>query len=73
MATMDGYDLIHLTRNELLIAAAKMPAIALSGYAGAEDRAHSLASGFQLHVPKPVDIPHLTDSIYRLYHARAVG
>ena len=33
----------------------KPPAIALSAYARAEDQARALASGFDAHVPKPVD------------------
>jgi CheY-like chemotaxis protein len=73
MATMDGYDLIHRLREEMKIPASEMPAIALSGYAGAEDRAHCLASGFQMHVSKPVDIPALIEAIRLLNHGRIAG
>jgi CheY-like chemotaxis protein len=70
---MDGYDLIHRLREEMKIPASEMPAIALSGYAGAEDRAHCLASGFQMHVSKPVDIPALIEAIRLLNHGRIAG
>jgi CheY-like chemotaxis protein len=32
-----------------------MPAVALTAYARAEDRMKALSSGFQIHVPKPVE------------------
>ncbi len=32
-----------------------VPAIALTAYARIEDRVKALSSGFQMHVPKPVD------------------
>jgi CheY-like chemotaxis protein len=33
----------------------RLPAIALTGYATAEDGQKALAAGFQLHMPKPID------------------
>jgi CheY-like chemotaxis protein len=33
----------------------KMPALALTAFARAEDRVRSIQAGFQMHLPKPVD------------------
>jgi CheY-like chemotaxis protein len=41
----------------------QVPAIALSAYAGAEDRRRALLAGFQRHIPKPVDPAHLIAAI----------
>jgi len=41
----------------------QVPAIALSAYAGAEDRRRALLAGFQRHMPKPVDPAHLLAAI----------
>ena len=43
-------------------------AVALTGYARAEDRARSLAAGFQAHLPKPVDPVKLTTAIATITH-----
>jgi CheY-like chemotaxis protein len=42
------------------------PAVALTAYARAEDRAHALASGYQAHVVKPVEPETLVEVIGRL-------
>lgn len=55
MPESDGYELIRRVRTELGLAAAQLPAIALTGYARAEDRERAVAAGFQAHVVKPVD------------------
>jgi CheY-like chemotaxis protein len=34
---------------------ARLPAIALTAYAGLEDRVRALKAGFQTHIPKPVE------------------
>ena len=36
-----------------------IPAVALTAYARSEDRMRSLASGLQMHVPKPIDAGEL--------------
>jgi len=51
----DGYALIRQLRQHEREHGGFLPAVALTGYARAEDRARVLASGFQAHVPKPVD------------------
>jgi CheY-like chemotaxis protein len=55
MPGMDGYMLIRRVRELSEEQGGRTPAAALTAYAGAEDRARSLASGFQLHVAKPVE------------------
>jgi signal transduction histidine kinase/CheY-like chemotaxis protein len=51
----DGYTLIRKIRNLPPERGGKIPAAALTAYARAEDRMRALLSGFQLHVPKPVE------------------
>jgi CheY-like chemotaxis protein len=38
----------------------------LSALAGVEDRQRALAAGFQMHIPKPVDIDTLLATLARL-------
>ncbi len=56
MPDEDGYDLIRRVR-AAGHTARDLPAIALTAFAHKEDRLRALLSGFQVHVPKPVD-PH---------------
>jgi signal transduction histidine kinase/ActR/RegA family two-component response regulator len=51
----DGYALIRQIRQHEAEHGGFLPAVALTGYARAEDRARILAAGFQAHVPKPVE------------------
>ncbi|MDQ3155994.1 MAG: ATP-binding protein [Actinomycetota bacterium] len=51
----DGYDLIREIRRYEAEHGGFLPALAVTGYARAEDRARILAAGFQAHVPKPVE------------------
>lgn len=57
MPGIDGYTLI--TEIRALPQGKKLPAIALSAYAGDVDRQRSLNVGFQEHLNKPVDIYNL--------------
>ncbi|HZF38464.1 MAG TPA: ATP-binding protein, partial [Blastocatellia bacterium] len=57
-----GYELIRRMRSEGI----KAPAIAITAYAGDEDRLRALASGFQMHMPKPVELYELVVSIASL-------
>jgi CheY-like chemotaxis protein len=43
-----------------------VPVLALTAYAGVEDRVRLLAAGFQLHVAKPADPGELTTAIASL-------
>ncbi|MDP2389103.1 MAG: response regulator, partial [Acidobacteriota bacterium] len=49
----DGYSLLRRLRN--LPDGGRIPAIALTAYARAEDRARALAAGFRAHLSKPLD------------------
>ncbi|HEX8335610.1 MAG TPA: ATP-binding protein, partial [Pyrinomonadaceae bacterium] len=51
----DGFSLIRRVRALTPVEGGETPAVALTAYARDEDRARALASGFQLHVSKPVD------------------
>jgi CheY-like chemotaxis protein len=63
MPNEDGYSLIKKLRKLKLKWAKEVPAIALTAYATEDDRARSLAAGFQVHVAKPIDPVTLLRSI----------
>ena len=56
----DGYTLIRRVRALDDRAVARTPAVALTAYGRVEDRLRTLAAGFSMHVPKPVDPLELT-------------
>ena len=62
MPVEDGYDFIMDLRRRGL----KMPAIALTAYARAEDRVKAFRAGFDHHLSKPVEPTELLASITRL-------
>src|SRR5205809_1881443 len=51
----DGYALLRRVRTLEEDGGARLPAIALTAYAQAEDRIRALTAGFQAHVAKPVE------------------
>jgi len=56
MPEHDGYQLIKKVRGmESADHTARIPALALTAYAKAEDRVRALASGYQVHLSKPVE------------------
>jgi CheY-like chemotaxis protein len=55
MPGMDGYELIQRVRAMAPEQGGRIPAVALTAYARAEDRMRALQSGYQTHVPKPVE------------------
>jgi len=55
----DGYDFIRRLRALPQESGGKVPAIALTAYARVEDRLRALRAGFQMHVPKPVELAEL--------------
>jgi CheY-like chemotaxis protein/anti-sigma regulatory factor (Ser/Thr protein kinase) len=55
----DGYDLVRLLRSQ----GRRIPSIALTAYASAEDRQTALSAGYWHHVGKPVDIVELVSTI----------
>jgi PAS domain S-box-containing protein len=59
MPNVDGYDLIRQVRALPAEAGGASPAIALTAYARVEDRMQALRAGYQMHVPKPVELAEL--------------
>jgi signal transduction histidine kinase/ActR/RegA family two-component response regulator len=59
----DGYALIRQIRHDEAERGGFLPAVALTGYARAEDRTRILAAGFQAHVIKPIEPGELTTVI----------
>ena len=59
MPEVDGYSLIEQIRTLPPEQGGKIPAIALTAYAGDSDRSRLLAAGFQAHIAKPVDTDQL--------------
>jgi CheY-like chemotaxis protein len=55
MPLMDGLELIRNIRQTLPPPVNRVPAAALTAYARSEDRVTALASGFQMHIAKPVN------------------
>ena len=55
MPDQDGYSLIHQVRILEGDGGKQIPAVALTAFAGEEDRTLILNSGFQMHIPKPVE------------------
>jgi PAS domain S-box-containing protein len=62
----DGLSLIRKVRALGETPAARIPAIALSGYAMDTDRLKAEAAGFQLHVAKPIDPETLVLAVAKL-------
>lgn len=59
MPNQDGYDLMRMLRALAPNEGGRIPAIALTAYARVEDRLRALRSGYQMHVPKPVELAEL--------------
>jgi PAS domain S-box-containing protein len=55
----DGYELIRRVRALPAESGGRVPAIALTAYARTEDRMQALRAGYQMHVPKPVEMAEL--------------
>jgi PAS domain S-box-containing protein len=58
MPGMDGYALIQQVR-ALTSPMGRIPAIAVTAYARAEDRQRSLLAGYQMHISKPLEATEL--------------
>jgi PAS domain S-box-containing protein len=59
MPSANGYDLIARIRALQPETGGRIPAIALTAYAGAADRRRALLAGFQTHLAKPVELDEL--------------
>ncbi len=71
MPEQDGYELIKKVRSmEFEDKTAKIPALALTAYAKAEDRVRALAVGYQVHLSKPVEPAEFVRVVANLAGAR---
>jgi len=59
MPRVDGYELIRQIRRLPKELGGKVPAIALTAYTRTEDRLQALRAGYDMHVPKPVELAEL--------------
>ena len=69
MAKQDGYQLIRTVR-DAGYSAETLPAIALTAFSRAQDRADAIKAGFQVHLTKPIEADRLTTAIATLVQAR---
>ena len=56
MPQISGYELIKRVRQLPATQGGNVKAIAITGYASAQDRQKSFAMGFDCHLDKPIDI-----------------
>jgi PAS domain S-box-containing protein len=73
MPDADGYDLIRRLREAEQAHGGHIPAIALTAYAGDDDRARALAAGYQDYVTKPVGPDELVGVVARVVGRTTVG
>jgi signal transduction histidine kinase/ActR/RegA family two-component response regulator len=62
----DGYALIRKIRALDAEQGGRIPAVALTAYARADDRTQAILAGFQMHVPKPVNPAELAAVVANL-------
>lgn len=63
MPVVNGFDLVRQIRARPADRGGVVPAIALTGYISAEDRARATEAGFQAYLTKPVDERALVDAM----------
>ncbi len=63
MPLQDGYELMRRVRALAHEASARIPAVAVTGYATAGDRARTLAAGYNAHIAKPADAAALAAQV----------
>jgi signal transduction histidine kinase/DNA-binding response OmpR family regulator len=73
MPEEDGYSLIKRIRDLSSTTGIDIPAIALTAMARAEDSERALTAGFQMHVPKPVEIDELASTIRQLVRRHQIA
>ncbi|MBW4525705.1 MAG: response regulator [Phormidium tanganyikae FI6-MK23] len=69
---INGYELIRQIRARPIEQGGKIPAIALTSYAGDYDQRRAIAAGFQRHLSKPVEPEQLVKSISAICPFRMV-
>jgi PAS domain S-box-containing protein len=73
MPGIDGYQFIRQLRELVRPRQAELPVIALTAYAGVQDRERAMAAGFDRHLTKPVDPAELVRTIAGTYAAARAG
>jgi CheY-like chemotaxis protein len=73
MPDEDGYSLIHKVRALSPEQGGQTPAAAFTAYARVEDRLQVLRSGFQIHLPKPVEPVELVAVVANLVGRASLG
>jgi PAS domain S-box-containing protein len=66
MPGQDGYALLREVRRMPPEQGGLTPAIAITAYASVEDRIRALSAGFDLHLPKPLQLHELRAAVARL-------
>jgi CheY-like chemotaxis protein len=66
MPNVDGYEFIKRVRKLPAEDGGRVPAVALTAYARMEDRLKALRAGYEMHVPKPVELTELVAVITSL-------
>ncbi len=72
MPDIDGYAFIRKLRS-MKSRVSKVPAIALTAYAGEQDRKLTLEAGFNTHIPKPIALTELVRVIGKLVGERGAA
>jgi CheY-like chemotaxis protein len=67
MPGMDGYAFIRELRSRGESGGGWTPAVALTGFASATDAREAMLAGYQMHLPKPVDLALLVASTVKLW------
>ncbi|WP_242049136.1 chemotaxis protein CheB [Aulosira sp. FACHB-615] len=66
MPNQDGYTLIRRVRSLSAEAGGEIPAVAMTGYANSIDIQESRKAGFQMYIPKPVELTQLVFMVANL-------
>jgi CheY-like chemotaxis protein len=72
MPNEDGYSLIQKVRLAERAMQKRLPAIALTAYAGPSDREQTHAAGYDMHLSKPVQQRDLARAIAKVFSERKV-
>jgi PAS domain S-box-containing protein len=70
MPDKNGYWLIAKVRELERARGGRIPAVALTAYVRVEDRVRVLSAGFDMFVPKPVQLPELLATLAGLVHTK---
>ncbi len=62
----DGYSLVQRIRARQAQGPTRTPAVAVTAYGGAEDRARATAAGFDRHIVKPIDVAEVITTVAAL-------